>query len=67
MLLWEEKALQKFQFASRSGALSVLTEYENGAAAIIVAEDDGVLVVRIPEESPASWKTSAADWLPEAK
>ena len=64
MLLWEEKTLRQFQFASRKGALSILAEYENGAAAIMVAEDDGVLVIRVPREGPASWKISAADWLP---
>ncbi len=67
MSLWEEKTLRQFQFASRKGALSVLAEYENGVTAIMVAEDDGVLVVRVPEDGPASWKTSAADWLPEAR
>ncbi len=66
MLLWEEKTLRQFQFASGQGALSVLAEYKSGAAAILVAADDGVLVVRVPEEGPASWKTSAADWLPSA-
>ena len=66
MLLWEEKTLRQFQFASGEGALSVLAEYDSGAAAIVVAGDDGVLVVRVPEDGPASWKTSAADWLPSA-
>lgn len=67
MLLWEEKSLRKFQFASQEGALSVLAEYESGAAAIMVAETNGVLVVRVPEDGPERWKISAADWLPASK
>ena len=65
--LREEKSLTQFQFASQNGAISVLAEYDSGAASILVAREDGLLVVRVPEDGPESWKTSAADWLPQAK
>ena len=67
MLIWEEKTLRHFQFATQTGALSVLAEYENGSASIMVVDDGGVLVVRVPEKAPASWKTSPANWLPVPK
>jgi hypothetical protein len=65
MLLWENKPARRLLLASRQDPprAAALVEYESGAVKILITRENGVLVVQIPADAPASWKTSAANWL----
>lgn len=66
LLLFESGAVRRIECCERQSpsAVAALVEFESGETKCLVAREDGVWIVRIPRESPATWRSSPANWLP---
>lgn len=65
--LWHDQPVRRFEMCLRPSprGTSILAEYEEGLATVLVVTDEYALVVVLPPGIPAEWKSSPALWFPK--